>query len=36
MSDMQDPLELAERWKPVTGHEETYDASNHGRARRET
>ena len=33
MSDMQDPLERAERWKPVTGHEGIYEVSNHGRVR---
>ena len=33
MADMQDPLERAERWKPVTGHEGIYEVSNHGRVR---
>ena len=33
MIDMQDPLERAERWKPVTGHEGIYEVSNHGRVR---
>ena len=33
MSDMQDPLERAERWKPVTGYEGIYEVSNHGRVR---
>ena len=33
MIDMQDPLERAEHWKPVTGHEGIYEVSNHGRVR---
>ena len=33
MIDMQDPLERAERWKPVTGHEGIYEVSSHGRVR---
>ena len=33
MSDMQDPLERAERWKPVNGYEGIYEVSNHGRVR---
>ena len=33
MIDMQDPLERAERWKPVTGYEGIYEVSNHGRVR---
>ena len=33
MSDMQDPLERAERWKLVTGYAGIYEVSNHGRVR---
>ena len=33
MSDMQDPLERAERLRPVHGYEGIYEVSSHGRVR---
>ena len=30
---MQEPLERAERWKPVSGYEGLYEVSSHGRVR---